>query len=106
MTSALAKYPPTLGLFLIGFAFASPRVSDLDLSVVESDIEPRVTIEEHSNRVVEEYRVNNKLYMVKITPTIGAPYYLIDDDGSGELEYRRNSGGRDIRVPQWTLFSW
>jgi hypothetical protein len=55
---------------------------------------------------VEEYRVNNHLYMIKITPTIGAPYYLIDDTGSGDMEYRRDAGGRDNRVPQWVLFSW
>lgn len=80
--------------------------SGLDLSVDESDLEPTVTIQEHSNRVVEEYSVNNNTYMIKITPSSGAPYYLIDDDGSGELEYRRHSGGRDIRIPQWTLLSW
>jgi hypothetical protein len=85
---------------------AGPRVADLDLSPVDSDIQPAVTLQEHDNRTVEEYRVNNKLYMVKITPAVGAPYYLIDDDGSGDLEYRRDAGGRDNRVPQWVLFSW
>jgi hypothetical protein len=88
-----------------GHAVAT-RLADLDLTVIESDIEPRVTIQEHPNRVVEEYSVNNKTYMIKITPSAGAPYYLIDDDGSGDLEYRRGAGGRDIRVPQWVLFSW
>jgi len=58
------------------------RVADLDLSVQESDITPSVTLREHENRAVEEYRVNNNLYMVKITPAAGAPYYLVDDDGS------------------------
>jgi hypothetical protein len=87
-------------------AAVGTRLADLDLDVVESDIEPSVTIREHANRVVEEYSVNNQTYMVKITPSAGAPYYLIDDDGSGDLEYRRDPGGRDIRVPQWVLFSW
>ncbi len=87
-------------------AMASQRLSDLDLSPLESDIQPSVTLQEHGNRVSEEYRVNNKLYMIKITPSVGAPYYLIDDDGSGDLEYRRNTGGWDTRVPQWVLFSW
>ena len=84
----------------------SKKVSDLDLTVVDSDIQPGVTIQEHSNRVTEEYRVNNQLYMIKVTPTVGAPYYLVDDDGSGEMEYRRNSGTLGTRAPQWTLFSW
>jgi hypothetical protein len=92
-------------LFAVGFAYAK-RLSDMDLAVTENELEPNVTIQQHSNRVVEQYRVNNNLYMVKITPSIGAPYYLIDDDGSGEMEYRRESGGRAMQVPQWTLFSW
>jgi len=81
-------------------------VADLDLTVVESDIQPAVTLQEHPNRVTEEYRVNNNLYMIKVTPSAGAPYYLVDDDGSGDMEYRRNSGTLGTRAPQWTLFSW
>lgn len=82
------------------------QVSDLDLTVVDSDIQPGVTIQEHPNRVTEEYRINNNLYMIKVTPSVGAPYYLVDDDGSGEMEYRRNSGTLGTRAPQWSLFSW
>ena len=67
---------------------------------------PQVTIKEHHNRTVEEYRLNNNLYMVKVTPFHGKPYYLVDDDGTGDMEMRRNAEGMDNRVPQWTLFSW
>jgi hypothetical protein len=108
MITTRPTYPALLTLALVGAgaALGARQVSDLDLRVTESDLEPNVTIQEHENRVVEEYRVNNRLYMIKITPSFGAPYYLVDDDGSGDMEYRRDSGGRDIRVPQWTLFSW
>jgi hypothetical protein len=82
------------------------RVADLDLSVQESDITPSVTLREHENRAVEEYRVNNNLYMVKITPAAGAPYYLVDDDGSGDMQWRRDPGDRTVRVPQWALIRW
>jgi hypothetical protein len=82
------------------------RLADMDLAVTENDFAPNIVIEQHENRVVEQYRVNNNLYMVKITPAAGAPYYLVDDDGSGEMEYRRDAGGRALQVPQWTLLSW
>jgi hypothetical protein len=95
-----------LAMLLSGVCAGGKRVSDLDLEVVDSDIQPGVTIEEHPNRVTEEYRVNNNLYMIKVTPSVGAPYYLVDDDGSGDMEYRRNSGTLGTRAPQWTLFSW
>lgn len=81
-------------------------ISSLDLSVHDSDYAPSVTLEEHGNRVVEEYRVNNNLYMIKITPTVGAPYYLVDEDGSGDMAMNRGSDGIEQNVPQWTLLSW
>ena len=81
-------------------------LSDLDLSVHRSDIEPAVTLREHENRTVQEYRVNNNLYMIKITPSVGAPYYLVDEDGSGDMAWHRGASQFDDNVPQWALFSW
>lgn len=69
-------------------------------------IEPEVTIIRKENKVIQEYRVNGILYMVKITPTIGKPYYLIDNDGDGKLESRREGIYSTDLVPQWVLFSW
>ena len=93
-------------LFLPMLALSASSLYGLDLSLDEQDIQPTVNIQEHENRVVEEYKVNNQTYMIKITPVVGAPYYLIDDTGSGDMEYRRDAGGRDNRVPQWVLYSW
>ena len=83
-----------------------PDIANLDLRVTAADIEPSVTIEQFDNRTVEEYSVNNNVYMVKITPAAGAPYYLVDEDGSGELAWRRGPQAADNKVPQWTLLSW
>lgn len=69
-------------------------------------LEPEVTIIRSEKEMVEEYRVNGNLYMVKVTPTIGKPYYLIDNDGDGTLEQRDNDINKNPVVPQWTLFSW
>ena len=81
-------------------------LADLDLGVTEADYSPAVTIEQHENRVVQEFRVNNNLYMVKITPSIGAPYYLVDEDGSGDMAWHRGGGQIETQVPQWTLATW
>jgi len=69
-------------------------------------IEPDVTIIHKEEGVIEEYRVNGILYMVKVTPKVGKPYYLIDRDGDGSLETRRGGIKEDPSVPQWILFSW
>ena len=76
-----------------------------DPVVTGESIEPQVTIIRKDDAVIEEYRVNGNLYMVKITPAVGPSYYLIDDNGNGELDTRR-SVLDDTNVPQWVLFSW
>ena len=45
-------------------------------------------------------------YMLKITPNAGAPYYLVDNDGSGDMSWNRGRPALDMTVPQWTLASW
>jgi hypothetical protein len=71
----------------------------------EEGLEPQVTIKRRDRAVVEEYRIGGQLYMIKITPSKGLPYYLVDSDGDGSLETRRNSLN-DPEVIQWRLFTW
>ena len=76
-------------------------------SIIESGeaIEPQVTIIRQEDKIIEEYRINNNLYMVKITPVNGMTYYLIDHDGDGKLDVKKNELD-DVIVPQWVLFTW
>lgn len=72
----------------------------------EEALEPKVTIHEDGRGVIEEYRLNGSLYMIKVTPAVGPPYYLIDTDGDGELESRRNELDPDVMIPAWIIFRW
>jgi len=72
---------------------------------VEELLEPQVTIIRREREVIEEYRVSGQLYMVRITPRSGPPYFLIDTDGDGSLETRRNELSNP-EIPQWVLFRW
>ena len=69
------------------------------------NIEPQITIIRNEDAVIEEYRINGNLYMVKVTPSIGPVYYLIDNDGDGSLDPIHHELD-DISVPQWVLFTW
>lgn len=69
-------------------------------------IEPEVTIVRKDDKIVHEYRVNGRLYMVKIVPSFGKPYYLMDKDGDGMMESRMSDIYNDTIVPQWVIFSW
>jgi hypothetical protein len=65
-------------------------------------LEPQVTIKKRANDTVEEFRVQGKLYMIKVTPTHGAPYYLIDNHGDGNFSRMETMDTR-TRVPQWVI---
>ncbi len=64
--------------------------------------EPQVTITKQTEQTVEEYRVGGRLYMIKITPKIGAPYYLVDDRGDGKFA-RQEGLDSGLRVPRWII---
>jgi hypothetical protein len=66
-----------------------------------ADLEPVVTITTRGDDLVEEYRLNGRLYMVKVTPAKGKPYYLIDPEGKGE--FRRSELQPGISVPTWVI---
>lgn len=66
--------------------------------------EPEVTIVKRGEDTVAEYRIRGKLYMVKVTPPHGVPYYLIDKDGNGQMV--RHDGTPDLAVPMWVIKSW
>jgi hypothetical protein len=86
---------------------AVPPPPDIPESIQSGEpIEPEVTILQKDESTVEEYRLNGRLYMVKIIPSVGAPYYLLDRDGDGMMEFRTSKLGDDVVVPQWVLFEW
>ena len=78
----------------------------LDLSVRDSDLEPTVTLREQPGATIQEYQVNHRTYQVKVTPAVGAPYYLVDEDGSGDMALHRGETHNAANVPQWALLSW
>ncbi len=69
-------------------------------------IEPEVTIRKEHNEQVTEYRVNGRLYMVKVQPSVGPAYYLVDTNGDGRFDSRREGLETDMKIPGWVLLSW
>jgi hypothetical protein len=74
--------------------------------VQDEQIEPTVTIREEEERRVEEYSRNGQVYMVKITPKGGVPYYYIDTDGDGNLETSPSKGLEPVRPVYWKVKEW
>ena len=70
----------------------------------QADLEPEVTITTRGDTTYEEYRANGRLYMIKVTPKNGKPYYLVDSDGGGQ--FRRSDLEPRTSVPRWVIKSW
>jgi hypothetical protein len=69
-------------------------------------LEPDVTIRETHSEKIYEYRVNGRLVMVRVQPRVGPPYYFVDQNGDGELDYTTNDPRKGPSVNQWILFRW
>ena len=56
--------------------------------------------------VIEEYRVSGQLRMVKVTPSRGPAYYLMDENGDGRLDKSKGASEKDISPVYWKLYGW
>ena len=67
---------------------------------------PSVTIHTGKNGDrIEEYRQAGKVYMVRVVPVRGKPYYLYDDDRNGRLD-RSDADRHSIDPVYWTIYEW
>ena len=84
---------------------APPPLRDGTVAVEppEGMIEPEITITTKGTEIHEEYRANGRLYMVKVVPAKGKPYYLLYDE-LGKV--RRSDLEPSTVVPQWIIKSW
>jgi hypothetical protein len=104
---------PIIALFMSILSFSIyaadlPNPADLQalpppaLDTADSVDEPQVTIIKQTEQTVEEYRANGKLYMIKITPKTGKPYYMVDDLGDGKFS-RHEGLDSGVRPPRWII---
>jgi hypothetical protein len=68
-------------------------------------MEPGVTIIQTDNETIYEYRAGSHLYMVRVVPKAGPPYYFYDMDGDGDLDVNRNDP-RHSNINMWEIFRW
>ena len=68
----------------------------------DADLGQEITVTKQVEQTVEEYREGGKLYMIKITPKVGPPYYLVDDLGDGKFSHYQNLDP-GFRVPRWVI---
>jgi hypothetical protein len=105
--------PIGLLLFLPAVCFAAdepaavPEPPELPLPVQSGEeMEPDITIIRKGTETIQEYRRNGRLYMVKIIPQVGPPYYMLDTNGDGEMDVKKNDIDKTSKINMWKLFEW
>lgn len=74
--------------------------------VQDEQVEPTVTIRDEEGKRIEEYSRNGQVYMVKVTPENGVPYYYIDSDGDGRLETSPTKDLEQVKPVYWKVKEW
>ena len=71
------------------------------------DDAPSVRIRTRDNGdVVEEYREAGMVRMVKVTPTRGKPYYIMDNNGDGRLDRADAEAAGGVVPVSWIIATW
>ena len=69
-------------------------------------LQPDITIIRKGENLIQEYRRGGRLYMIKVIPDVGPPYYFIDTNGDGHLDVRGNDLDRPSRINMWKILEW
>ena len=86
---------------------AVPEAPDLPMPVQSGEtLEPDITIIRKGKKTIQEYRRGGRLYMIKVVPDIGPPYYFIDNDGDGKMDVRSNDPDKGSQINMWKIFEW
>jgi hypothetical protein len=94
---AMAQQPPKLEPL--------PEVPPPPQIKIDPKTEPEVNTFKRGEDKVEEFRVNGKLYMIRVTPPHGTPYVLVDENGTGKFG-APTAGPADaynFSVPMWVI---
>jgi len=99
----------------LSFLFNTPVMASLAITLLfftsvtlaeEPESSGAVTIQDPKTDIVEELRVNGQLYAIRVSPKRGVPYYLVDSDGDGNLETRKNDTDPALLIPAWVIKKW
>ena len=85
---------------------AEPSASDdrpPALAPLDDDFGSEVSIRQQDGDTIEEYRVNGRLYKIRVIPLRGEPYILIDRRGDGAFVRHDGPGEPGLSVPMWVI---
>jgi predicted small secreted protein len=99
--AAALLVPALIAVLLAACASTGGAGDDPTAALQGADVRTR-TVE--NGDVIEEYRIAGQLRAVKVTPSRGPTYYLVDNDGDGRLDSSKGEG--TVSPVYYKLFSW
>jgi len=90
---------------IIAFGASTPCFAESELTGDDVTISPGQQKKSAEHTIIEEFEAGGVRY-IKVTPKKGPSYYLIDSDGDGDMDTRRNELAPNLMIPSWTIFSW
>ena len=86
---------------------AVPEAPEPPLPVQSGEtLEPDITIIRKGKKTIQEFRRGGRLYMIKVIPDIGPPYYFLDNDGDGKMDVRRDDLDKGSNINMWKILEW
>ena len=86
---------------------AVPEAPEPSLPVQSGEtMEPDITIIRKGKKTIQEYRRGGRLYMIKVIPDIGPPYYFIDNNGDGKMDVLQNEADKGSNINMWKILEW
>lgn len=78
-----------------------PLPPDLE---IDPDLESQITIIKRGEDTIEEHRINGELYMIKVIPRVGFPYYLVKN--RGRINSHPGEPGSNVSAPMWRILEF
>lgn len=69
-------------------------------------MDPDITIIRRGDETIEEHRMNNQVYMIRVTPVIGPSYSWVDVDRDGTLDSLHGDNQKGMNINRWQIISW
>lgn len=81
-----------------------PEAKPAAVEVIDDSSQPQITIRQNDQgEIVEEHRINGKLYQITVMPENAPPYVLIDPSGDGNFIPLDTQGSPRLAVPMWVI---
>jgi hypothetical protein len=86
---------------------AMPEQPELPQAIQSGEeMQPDITIIRKGKETIQEFRRNGQIYMIKVVPQVGPAYYMLDTNGDGKMDVKKNDLDKNTDINQWLLFEW